>query len=230
MKKILQLIFLVIGLTSCKAPEIDGIWMSYQNYVIDINSNYTSGNEGVIIDFDNQTISTIRTDSIFPLIIDFKHSKLFMDSEAQNIDFKVHEKDSIEIDFGGNMMHVFRPLKLTHKLSVDKSQLRDFLIKNDFEKINGAIDFDFSNKFCIHDEMAENPNKKNAFINKSLNDEGYWYIKEIKENYFLIFTLEQTSDKNIYQIISLDECNMQLEQLQEPIFGNAKITELKTCL
>jgi len=128
------------------------------------------------------------------------------------------------------MMHVFRPLKLNHKLAVDKSKIIDFLTKNSFEKINGGIDFAFSNRPFFRDEMLGITNKKNAFINKTRNDEGYWYIKEINHNYFLIFTIDQTSDQNIYQVISLDKCKMQFEQLQEADFGNAKITELKTCL
>lgn len=230
MKKAVQLIFLVIGLTSCKAQEVSGIWMSYQNYVIDINSMYTSGNEGVLIDFDNQTIGTIYSDSIVKIKIDLKKSKLFMTADTLKVDFKVFEKDSIEIDFGQNMMHVFRPLNLNHKLNTDKKRIKDFLVKNKFEKINGEIDIEFSDKFFFRDVMFEKPNKKNALINKSWDDEGYWLIKEIEQNFFLIFTLDQTTDKNIYQILSLDDCRMELLQLQEPEFGNAKITELKTCL
>ena len=230
MKKALQLIFIVIGLTSCEAQEVNGIWMSYNNYVIDTNSGYTSGNEGVLIDFDNQTIGTINSDSIVSVKIDFKQSKLFMKTDTLNVDFKVYRKDSIEIDFGQNMMHVFRPLNLNHKLSVNKSQINDFLTKNNFEKINGGIDYTFSDKFFFRDDMFEKKKKRNAFINKTWNDEGFWYVKEIEQNYFLIFTLDQTSDQNIYQIISLNKCKMQLEQLQEADFGNAKITELKTCL
>jgi hypothetical protein len=214
LKKILQLIFIVIGLTSCEAQEVDGIWMS----------------KGVIIDFDKRTIGTIHTDSNVPLNIDFKKSKLFMKGDTLNVDFKVYGKDSIKIDFGRNMMHVFRPLNLNHKLSFNKSQISDFLIKNDFEKINGTIDIKFSDKFFFRDVMFEKPNKKNALINKSWNDEGYWYVKEIEQNLFLTFTLDQTTDQNIYQIISLDKCKIELVQLQEAEFGNAKISELKTCL
>ena len=204
--------------------------MSYQNYVIDINSIYTSGNEGVLIDFDNQTIGTIYSDSIVQIKIDLKKSKLLMTTDTLKVDFKVFEKDSIEIDFGQNMMHVFRPLNLNHKLNTDKKRIKDFLAKNKFEKINGEIDIEFSDKFFFRDVMFEKPIKKNALINKSWNDEGYWLIKEIEQNFFLIFTLDQTTDKNIYQILSLDDCRMELLQLQEPEFGNAKITELKTCL
>lgn len=191
---------------------------------------YTSGNEGVLIDFDNQTIGTIYSDSNVQIKIDLKKSKLFMTTDTLKVDFKVFEKDSIEIDFGQNMMHVFHPLNLNHKLNTDKKRIKDFLVKNKFEKINGEIDIEFSDKFFFRDVMFEKPIKKNALINKSWNDKGYWLIKEIEQNFFLIFTLDQTSDKNIYQILSLDDCRMELLQLQEPEFGNARITELKTCL
>jgi hypothetical protein len=204
--------------------------MSYNNYVIDKDAMTTSGNEGFIIDFDNKTFSATYSDSVVPIQIDFKDTKLDFKTDSLSVDFKIFGKDSIEIDFDQNMMHVFRPLSLNHKLSADKSQIIDFLVKNTFDKINGGIDFVFSNKSFFLDEVSEKTSKRKAFINKTWNNEGYWYIKEIKQNYFLIFTLDQISGKNIYQIISFDKCKMGLEQLQEADIGNAKITELKTCL
>ncbi|MFD0837068.1 hypothetical protein ACFQ0I_14910 [Mariniflexile aquimaris] len=230
MKNALQLIFIVIGLTSCKAQDINGIWMSYNNYVIDKESMTTSGNEGFIIDFDNKTFSAIFIDSIIPTKIDFKNSKLSFNDDSLSIDFHVFGKDSIEIDFEQNMMHVFRPLKLNHKLSVNKSQISKFLTKNNFDKTNDGIDFIFSDKVFFRDELFEKPKKRNTIINKTWNDEGYWYIKEIQQNFFLIFTIDQISNQNIYQIISMDNCKMQLQLLQEDEFRNSKLTELKICL
>jgi len=230
LKKVLQILFIVFGLTSCEAQEVTGIWMSYQNYVIDTNTAYISGNEGVLIDFDNQTIGTINSDSIVQIKIDFKKSKLLMTTDTLTVPFKVYPKDSIEIDFGQNMMHIFRPLDLNHKLNTNKKRIKEFLIKNDFDKINGGIEIEFSDKIFFRDDMFEKKNKRKALVNKTWNDEGYWLIKEIEENFFLIFTLDQTTDQNIYQILSLDDCKMELLQLQKPDFGNAKISELKTCL
>ncbi|WMI68175.1 hypothetical protein [Mangrovimonas sp. YM274] len=229
MKKTLQILLLVFGLTYCQAQEVKGIWMSYQNYIIDINSMVASGNEGFLIDFDNQTIGTIHSDSVIPLKIDFKKSKLFMTNDTLNVDFKIFQKDSIEIDFGQNMMHVFRPLNLNHKLNTDKKTIQDFLTKNRFEKINGELEIEFSDKFFFRDLMFEKPNKKNALINKSWDDEGYWFIKEINQNFFLIFTLSQIDKQNIYQLISINKCKIELKQLQKADFGNG-LTELKTCL
>ena len=205
--------------------------MSYNNYVIDINSMFTSNDEGLIIDFNNQTIRTIHSDSIISLKIDFKNSKLYLKTDSISVDYEIYGKDSIEIDFGSNMMQVFRPLDLNHKLTVDKNQIKDFLIKNDFNAINKTIDIKFSDKFYPLDKIFKIKNKKNTLINKSWDDEeGYWYLKEIEQNYFLIFALNQDSDQNIYQITSLDQCIMKLEQLQVAEFGNVEITELKTCL
>jgi hypothetical protein len=204
---------------------------------MDIDSAYSSGNEGIIIDFDKQTIGYIQNDSIVPLNVDFKKSKLFVKKDTlNNVEFKVYEKDSITIDFGINMMHVFRPLNLNHKLSIDKSQINDFLnssdflINNDFEKINSTIEIKFSDKPYFVDTMLEKKNKKNTLINKSWKGEGYWFIKEIKQNFFLVLALDQTADQNIFQIISLNNSKMKLIQLQEAKFGNARMTELKTSL
>jgi hypothetical protein len=237
LRKILHLIIIVLGLTSCNNQEVDGIWMSYNNYIIDKNSAYSSGSEGIIIDFDKQTIGYIHNDSIVPVNVDFKKLKLFVESETPyGVEFKIHERDSIVIDFGINMMHVFRPLNLKHKLSIDKSQIYNFLIKSDFiinsdfEKINGEINVKFSSKPYSLDVMYKKRIQKNILINKSWENEGYWYIKEIKQNFFLVFALDETADQNIFQIISFDDSKMKLIQLQEAKFGNARTTELKTSL
>ncbi|MEZ4780987.1 MAG: hypothetical protein R2816_05230 [Flavobacteriaceae bacterium] len=71
-----------------------------------------------------------------------------------------------------------------HKLSVNKSQINNFLFKNNFGKINDTIDVEFSDRYFFRDIEFEKTNKKNALINKSWNDEGYWYVKEIEQNFF----------------------------------------------
>ena len=230
LKKVLLLIFFLIEITSCKAQDVDGIWMSYNNYIIDIDSMFTSKDEGIIIDFNNQTMGTIHSDTIIPLTIDFKNSKLLLKTDSLSVDYKVYGKDSIEVNFGTNMMHVFRRLALNHKLNIEKNQINSFLIKNNFNKINNAIEIKFSDKIFSFYLNLKMENKKNALTSNIGVDEGYWYLKEIEQNFFLIFALNLDSDQNIYQIKSLNQCIMKLEQLQKAGYGNVKITELKTCL
>lgn len=228
MKKTLQLIILGILLTSCKSHDVDGIWMSYNDRVINTDFAYSSTIEGFLIDFDKKEFGRFDSDSIMKIDIDFTKKQLKSKSDTLKVDFRVFKKDSIEIELSENTMSVFRPLDLNHKLSIKKNQIRDFLIKNDFDKINGEIDIKFSDEFFFRDVMFEKQNKKYALINRSWDDEGYWFVKEIEQNFFLIVALDQTADQNIYQILSVNECKMELLQLQESKFGNAKITELKT--
>jgi len=230
LKKTLQLITIGIVLTSCKSQEVDGIWMSYNDRVINTDFAYSGTIGGFLIDFDKKEFGRFDSDSVMKIDIDFTKKQLKPISDTLKVDFRVFKKDSIEIELSENTMSVFRPLDLNHKLSIKKNQISDFLTQNDFDKINGEIDIIFSDEFFFRDVMFEKPNKKNALINKSWDDEGYWFVKEIEQNFFLILALDQTADQNIYQILSLNECEMELLQLQEAEFGNAKITELKTCL
>ena len=228
-KEILLLIFLVIGLTSCKSQEIDGVWMSYKNYVIDKDSGYTARDEGVLIDFDNQTIGIVDHDSIIPIRIDLNQSKLFMKSDTLNVSFKVFGKDSIEIDLGRNMMHVFRPLNLKRQLAVDKKNIITFLTQNKFNELNDSITLKFRKDLHYFSTMSNKKNEK-RFLESRLDSNGYWFLKELKGNFFLIFAIEEVGDQNIYQITKLTDCKMELLPLQEYGFLIKNLTELKTCL
>ena len=167
MEKTLLIIFILIGLTSCKAQEISEIWMSYNNYVIDKKSVSTSGDEGIIIDFDNQTIGKIQTDSTLQIKIDYKKSKLFLKSDTLNIDFKVYGKDSILINSERNMMQVFRPLDLSNKLSIDKKGIEEYLTNPNFDEINKSLKITFSKEFHFREKLFNKPPYfRFALINK----------------------------------------------------------------
>jgi hypothetical protein len=229
LKKILQFIFVLLGIISCKAQEVNGIWMSYRNYTIEAGKVRTSGDEGVIIDFNNKTIGTINTDSTIQIKIDYKKSRIQFNSDTRYADFKVYGKDSIEIDFGENMMHVFRPLNLEYTISNKKEKLIEFLTQNKFQQINENISLNFKNEFHFYATMFDKINDK-RFLESQISEFGYWFIKELKSNFFLVFTVEEIGEKNIYQIISLDNCRMELKPMQEYAFSVKNLTELKTCL
>ncbi|WP_179317582.1 hypothetical protein [Winogradskyella undariae] len=227
MKKVLQLIFIVIGLTSCKAQEVDGIWMSYNNRIIEEGKLTTSRDEGIIIDFDKQTMGKITADSMLQVKIDYTKSKILFSADSLNIDFKVFGKDSIEIDFERNMIHVFRPLNLKHKLEVDKNDIVQFLTKNEFQEINEDLSLKFRNELHFYSTMAGDKNDQ-RFLESRIDTNGYWSIEELKGNFFLIFAIEEIGEQNIYQITELTNCRMTLEPMQEYGYWIKNLTELKT--
>ncbi|EPR71718.1 hypothetical protein ADIWIN_3165 [Winogradskyella psychrotolerans RS-3] len=60
-----------ILLTTCKSHEVDGIWMSYNDRVINTDFPYSSTIEGFLIDFDKKEFSCFDSDSIQKIDIDF---------------------------------------------------------------------------------------------------------------------------------------------------------------
>ncbi|WP_299399122.1 hypothetical protein [uncultured Gelidibacter sp.] len=229
MRKTLLIIFIVIGITSCKSQEVSGIWMSYNNRVIEDGQVTTTRDEGIIIDFDKQTIGNISTDSIIGVKIDFKESKIFLNSDTLNIHFKTYQKDSIEIDFGRNMMHVFRPINLEHKLTIDKDNIIEFLTQNKYKKINEYLSLNFLNDMHFYATLYDRKNDK-RFLKSQIDKNGYWFVKELKGNFFLIFAVEEIGEQNIYQITKLTKCQMELKPMQEYGEWIIELTELKTCL
>ncbi|WP_146192598.1 hypothetical protein [Xanthomarina spongicola] len=229
MRKTLQIIFMLIGLTSCKGQEVKGVWMSYKNRVIEEGKVTTSRDEGIIIDFDKQTVGNISSDSLVDVKIDFKESKIFLNSDTLNIDFKTFGKDSIQIDFGRNMMHVFRPLNLEHKLTTDKENIIEFLTLNEFKEINENLSLKFLKRLHFYATIFDRKNDK-RFLESQIDTNGYWFIKELKGNFFLIFAVEEIGEQNIYQITEFTKCKMELELMQEYGEWINNLTELKTCL
>ncbi len=203
--------------------------MSYKNRIIEEGQVTTSRDEGIIIDFDKQTVGNIASDSIVNVKIDFKESKIFLNSDTLNIDFKTYRKDSIEIDFGRNMMHVFRPLNLEHNLTINKKDIIEFLTQNEFKKINEDLNLKFLKGLHFYATIFDRKNEM-RFLESQIDTNGYWFIKELKGNFFLIFAVEEIGQQNIYQITKLTKCEMKLEPMQEYGEWITNLTELKTCL
>ncbi len=207
--------------------------MSYKNQIIDSNRVYTSGGEGIIIDFDNSTMGHISADTLVEVDFIFKKKKLKLKVEGIKGKGKLKKlgNDSLEMDSGQNMSHIFRKLDLSNQINLSMEEITDFLISNRFEPLNDFMEIEFTADKYWKDKWLEKKSERLNLLNHTWeNDNGFWYIKEINKNYFLVFTLGQVEKQNFYQIIDLNEKGVKLKPLQETDFGLENITELKTCL
>ena len=219
---------MIIGISTCHAQEIKGVWMSYNNYTIDEGKGTRSRDEGVLIDFDNSTLGMIDRDTLVPIKIDLKKSMLFTLNNEVITEFKRFGKDSLEIDMGRNKMHVFRPLDLRHKLKIDKNILVKILINSRFQEIDEDYRLKFKNEIHhLNRGFARNVDVryldcKEGFI-------GYWYVKELQGNLFLVFTTSEDDEQHIYQVTKVGECRIELIALQEEGSLLKGLTELVSC-
>jgi hypothetical protein len=228
------IILLLLYASLSKAQKLDGIWMSYDDYIIDSDKAGRPIGEGLLIDFDNKTIGHIRRDTMIRIGIDFEKKKIFIETDTLiSLNYQVKNKDSLEIDFGQNMVEIFKPIDLNSELQITKNQISKYLTTNDFEDLGGEMNIKFSDKDFNEDLNIEKTYRRKTLINHTLNTNGYWYIREIKSNFFLVFTLEYIPDIHIFQILKVSPCKITLNQIKLPeVFSLLKneVTELKTCL
>lgn len=232
MKKVI-IILLLFGFFNSQGQELDGVWMSYKNQIIDSSRAYTSGGEGILIDFDNSTMGHISSDTLIDVNFTFKKNKVKLKVEGirGKGKLKKNKNGSLEMDSGRNMADVFQKLDLSHEQGMSIQEVTDFLIKNRFEPLNDYMDIEFTMDQYWHDKWLEKKRERLNLLNHTWeNDNGFWYLKEIYGNYFLVFTLGQVEKKNIYQILDVNKDGLSLKPLQETDFGLKNITELKTCL
>ena len=225
MKKIL-LIIILFGLNSCKQKEISGVWMSYNDKLIYKDSSYTGNISGFIIDFDNNKIGPILSDSLISFNLDFKSKQIKIDNDT--IDFKLNENKQVEIELYENTLSIFHLLDLDLKIRLSKKEIENFLISNSFEHLNGYLKIDFKDKPYWLDDKGYLKTVESNFL-KNETAFGYWFVGEIRNNYFLFFNLIDSEERNIYQILEIKENGLKLKPISEIDYLNG-VTELKTSL
>lgn len=207
--------------------------MSYNNRIIDSSIAYSKGGEGILINFDNSTMGHIGSDTIINVHLTFKMKKVKLKVEGIKGKGKLKKfgNDSLEMDSGRNMVDVFRKLDLNNELNMSLEEVIDFFVKNRFEPLNDFMDIEFTrDKYWKDKWLARGRERLNLLNHTWENDSGFWILKEIDKNYFLVFTLGQVEKQNFYQILDINEKSIKLKPLQETDFGLKNITELKTCL
>jgi len=210
--------------------ELEGVWLNYNNRILDEFKSHTTGDEGMFFDFDTHTLGFIQSDSLFKIKVRSKNNlaKIKIAGIRGKGKFKIFGKDSLEADSSNNKIRVFRKLDLSHKIDMTEEEISEFLISNSFDSIQG-IKGHFSPEQFFRDRIFGRPHIKNQFENKSWDDAGYWYIKKIKNSAFLIFTIGQTEKMNILQIKSLNKKGLQVNHLQEDKYMR-NLIEINTCL
>lgn len=158
----------------------------------------------VEIDYDNRILSAIY------------HKDLEMTFSTLN-------KDSVEIDMGENVMHVFRKLDISHKIKPTKERITRIIGQKCIDSVQG-YKMDFTLEQYYRDKVLELPHRKNNLWNHNREDFGFWIVDKYLDNAFLMFSIGQTERKNIFQIISVSRNGIELEHLQEDgILNNLQV-------
>ncbi len=201
--------------------------MSYNDRIIDKNKGYSSNIEGVIINFDQSEISQILSDTSYQIRINRNES--FIKSEFANLNtkYKLYQTDSLEIEIASNTNSVFHPLNLNYPINSTREKIENLIVGDCWRILNDSIKTKFLNN--IHPISDRNGKIKilETIWDQSRPLVGNWFIGEIKNNFFLFLTVEDTTERNIYQILSVEKDKIDLIPMQEHHY---RLREIKTCM
>ena len=230
MKKYILTITL-LALFTCRAQEPKGVWLDYnpREFIHDSILAITIGTEGFFIDFDENRFGMLGADSTVKVQIDYSKRILkALYHEEMEIPFSTINEDSVEVDMGENVMHVFRKLDLSHRIKMTKEEITQYLSQNCFDTIQGNK-LEFTREQYYADIYLNRSHRKNNLWNHTWDDFGFWGVDKYKDNAFLVFSIGQIQRKNIFQIISISDDGIVLKHLQDDgILKNVR--KLKTCL
>jgi hypothetical protein len=228
MKKVIIIFIFLIGSMLVRAQEMNDLWIS--NSTILQNGNTTkNGVEGkILMDLGINKIEYINADTKIDISSNRKKTKLKIRGVKGKFRIQKQGQNKLVLITSKNSSHVFERLDLTHKLNMSKKELSDFLIKQQCDLV-GEIKGQFTKEQFFLDKKAKKPTSRYQFINFSERDNGYWYIKTIKGNAFLIFNTAQKEKENIFQIIEVKVNGFKLLPLQEQN-SLSDLTWIKACL
>ncbi|WP_223826754.1 hypothetical protein [Flagellimonas sp. S3867] len=217
---------LMVLYSNSYGQQLDGVWMSYNNRIVDKNEQYTSGQEGLILDFTNNTFGHLSSDSV--LRFKRRNNKLRIRGLGKRISIKAFQNDSIEFPPSGNVISVFHKLELKVSFDIKEKEIIKFLTNNKFDSLYGLLDVEFSSdQFWLDKMFGKKEGRFNLINNTWKDNDGYWYLKNVHDVYFLIFAPGQIEEKHIFQILDMDEKRMKLKPLQDSMFGPDQLTELR---
>ena len=111
---------------------------------------------------------------------------------------------------------------------MNEDDISTFLIDQQCDLVNG-FKLEFTAEQFLIDAQSRQPHTRHRLANKNWNDNGYWFIRKIKENAFIVFTIGKNEPENIMQISSITLNGFKLIPLQHD--KNIKNLDLlRTCL
>jgi hypothetical protein len=128
---------------------------------------------------------------------------------------------------GENVMHVFRKLNLNHRIRLTEEEIVQYISRKCIDSIQG-YKLEFTEEIFYRDSTRKKVDARRVLWNHNWDDFGIWFVEKYLENAFIVFTIGQMERKNIFQIKSISDNEIELVHLQND--GQLEnVKQLKTC-
>lgn len=228
MKKLFFFLVFILTTLHLPAQELSGVWMSTDSHLQNIMTTTEHDSGVILLDFDMGLIGNMANSNTNPLTTNRKKTKIKATGFKGKLKVISIAKNRLILKGAKGITSVFKKLDLTHTIDIEPKELNTYLIEQHCGEIQG-IQGRFTKERFFLDKAEQNKHKRKQYINFTDKDNGYWYFRTIKGNTFLMFTVDQKSPENIFQVKSLSLKGFDVVQLQ----NSNRISNLslvKTCL
>lgn len=229
MKKLTIFLALVLAVNTLNAQDLNGVWLATDNQLENLATINNHEKGAVILDFNQGVIgnmSSITNGS--SLDLNRKKTKIKVSGIKGKLKVISIDKDRLVLKGAKGITANFKKLDLTHKIDFGQKELNNFLIEQHCGIIQGLKGRFTTERFFL-DKPEQNMYKRKQYINFTDKKNGYWYFRKIRGNAFLVFTIDQKSPENIFQVLSIRLKGFDLLQLQsDDRIKNLSL--LETCL
>ena len=227
MKNLIAILIAILSIGNIYSQKLEGVWISIDDPVPS-GSKYQRSKGGIIIDFDKGYTITTASVSNKKISVNKKGTKIKAKGGLGKLKVIKSTQNSIHALSSKNILYVFEKVDLNTKFQLSKKEVSTFLVKQQCELIQG-IKGQFTTELFFLDKKSKQPIHRNQFINYTTRDNGYWYLKKIRNSLLFVLTTGKDKTENIFQITGLDLKGIKLKQLQED-HEIRNLNEIKTCL
>ena len=228
MKKIYLTLTLLLVSITLTAQDLNGVWMATDNKARNLATTNAHDMGVIFLDFDQRLIGNMTTISEEPISLNRKGNKIKATGIKGKLKVESHSENQLVLKGSKGVRSGFTKLDLSHTINMEPSYLKNHLINQYCGGIEG-IQGKFTTERFFKDQPDAKRLQRNQFINFTDRKNGYWYFKNIRGNAFLVFTVDDSSSENIFQVLSIRLRGFDVLQLQD----DNRITNvslLETCL
>ncbi|MGB0890838.1 MAG: hypothetical protein ACPGUU_00705 [Flavobacteriaceae bacterium] len=208
MKKMLLIIYLLIsGVTNAQK----GYWLCKSYRVIDSTKLFSHSGIGLIIDFNNSKLMTLKKDTAINVKIDKVRRLITYKNDPLKLNYK-KVNNTIEIR-DNNTTNIFYPFEFKAKQNLSKKKVIEKLTLNKIKPIRDSLKLKFTNNKNIY-----YPHLK-ILITQFINYDKFksnWFLEEINKNLFLGISSEfEPYEIHYFRIIKINKKSIDVEPIIE---------------
>lgn len=224
----LYIIVSLVLFSNSFAQDVSGVWITYNDVELTTKKNYAIRQNGLLVNFDKNTIGDIESALVMKMSINHKKSTIKADGVKGKLYYKNNGLDSMIIQDAKGKKLLLKKLDLSHTINMSKSDIVDFLVDQQCDPVQGKPIVFNTNKFSAVGSTRKS-NTKKQLINVDSRKYGYWFIHKLNNNAFIVFALGENQPEYIYQIRSITLNGLKLHPIKENV--DLKDLELlRTCL